>query len=80
MLVIDELFPREKWPLAIITDVYPSNDGLVRRVRVLTAAKKELERDVRKIVLLEREGEGERAEECGDGDGGGGRDSDGDVE
>ena len=80
VLVIDELFPREKWPLAIITDVYPSSDGLVRRVRVLTAAKKELERDVRKIVLLEREGEGERAEECGDGDGGGGRDSDGDVE
>ena len=77
VLVVDELFPREKWPLAIITDVFPSSDGLVRRVRVLTSAKKELERDVRKIVLLEREGEGDSVEEVGDGGRGDG-DSDGD--
>ena len=72
VLVIDELFPRERWPLAIITDVFPSSDGLVRRVKVRTSAKKELERDVRKIVLLEREGEGERAMDVGDGGGDGG--------
>ena len=52
-----------------------SSEGLVRRVRVLTSGKKELERDVKKIVLLEREGEGDSAEEAGDGGGGG--DSDG---
>ena len=75
VLVVDELFPREKWPLARIVEVYPSADGLVRRVRVITSTKRELERDVRKIVLLEREGEGDTAEDIGDG--GGGDDGDG---
>ena len=75
VLVIDELAPREYWPLAIVTDVHPGEDGLVRRINVCTSARKELERDVRKIVLLEREGEDEHVVETvggGDvGDGGG---------
>ena len=71
VLVIDELYPREHWPLAVITEVFPSEDGLVRRVLLHTAAKKELERDIRKVVLLEREGEGEKVDELVDGGGGG---------
>ena len=59
VLVVDELFPREQWPTAVIMEVFPSSDGLIRRVRVRTAGKKVLERDIRKIVLLEREGEEE---------------------
>ena len=69
--------------MARVTEVSLSSDGLVRRVRVITSAKKELERDVRKIVLLEREGEFEKAEDIvdgggGDGDGGGDGGDDGD--
>ena len=80
VLVIDELFPREHWPMAVVTQTFPSDDGLVRRVLLKTSSKKEIERDVRKIVLLEREGEGEKVEEFvhgggfgdgGDDDGGG---------
>ena len=71
VLVIEDLYPREHWPLAVIIEVFPSDDGLVRRVLVHTAAKKELERDIRKIVLLEREGEGEKVDEFVHGGGGG---------
>ena len=66
--------PREHWPLAIVTNVHPGEDGLVRRINVRTSAQKELERDVRKIVLLEREGENEQVVESvsgGVGDDGG---------
>ena len=77
VLVIDELFPREHWPMAVVIDVFPGDDGLVRRVRLKTGSKKELERDVRKIVLLEREGEGEKVEEIVHGGGGDGGGSDG---
>ena len=63
VLIVDELHPCETWPLGLVTDTFPSEDGLVRRIRLKTAANKELERDVRKVVLLEREGEGERVVE-----------------
>ena len=76
VLVIDELFPREQWPMAVIMDTFPSDDGLVRRVLVKTVSQKILERDVRKIVLLEREGEGEKVEEMVKGGGAGDGDSD----
>ena len=70
VLVIDELYPREHWPLAVVVEAFPSEDGLVRRVLLRTSAKKELERDIRKIVLLER-GEGEKVDEFVHGGGGG---------
>ena len=46
-----------------MTDTVPSEDGLVRRVHIRTSSGQSLERDVRKIVLLEREGEDEKVEE-----------------
>ena len=55
--------PRERWPLAIVTGIIPSEDGLVRRVHIRTSSGQSLERDVRKIILLEREGEDEKVEE-----------------
>ena len=69
VLVIDELHPRETWPLGTITDTFPGEDGFVRRVLIKTASNKGLERDVRKVVFLEREGEGERVEEVVNGGG-----------
>ena len=61
------------WPLAIVTKVHPGEDGLVHRINLRTSAWKELERDILKVVLLEREGENETVVEAveGDGDGGG---------
>ena len=63
VLHVEESLPRERWPLAIVTDTVPSEDGLVRRVHIRTSSGQSLERDVRKIVLLEREGEDEKVEE-----------------
>ena len=46
-----------------MTGTVPSEDGLVRRVHIRTSSGQSLERDVRKIILLEREGEDEKVEE-----------------
>ena len=73
VLVVDELSPREHWPLAVVHQTFPSDDGLVRRILLRMSSKKMIERDVRKVVLLEREGEGESVDDGGGGsdDGGG---------
>ena len=63
VLLVDEAHPRETWPLAIVTDTFPSEDGLVRRIQLRTSSNRSLERDIRKIVLLEREGDDEKVEE-----------------
>ena len=56
--------PRNKWPLAIVQDAYPSDDGLVRKIRVRmadthldkngvrTKSQSILERPVHKCILL----------------------------
>ena len=46
-----------------MTDTVASEDGLVRRIVLRTSSNRSLERDVRKIVLLEREGEDQKVEE-----------------
>ena len=46
-----------------MTDTFPSDDGIVRRVALRTSSNRSLERDIRKIVLLEREGDDEKVEE-----------------
>ena len=46
-----------------MTDIIPSEDGLIRRIVLRTSSNRSLERDVRKIVLLEREGEDQKVEE-----------------
>ena len=57
VLVVDEIQPRERWPLAVVTAAPVSGDGLQRRVELRLANGQCLERDIRKIVLLERDGE-----------------------
>jgi hypothetical protein len=56
--------PRNKWPLAKVVDVYPSEDGCVRKVRILKSdgdldrqgrrmrPRTYLDRPVHKLVLL----------------------------
>ena len=61
MLVVSDL-PRAQWPLGRITAVHPGADGLIRKVTVKTGSG-EVIRDVRRVCLLE--GEGEKGAEDG---------------
>ena len=53
VLIINEQTKRGHWPKAIVQEVMPDSNGLVRRVRVRTADSRNLMRDIRKICLLE---------------------------
>ena len=53
VLVMDESTKRGQWPKALVQDVMPDSNGLVRRVRLRTADAQTLIRDIRKICLLE---------------------------
>ena len=64
VIIKDDNQPRNKWQLARVAEVYPSDDGLVRKVKVLVADSSlnrsgqrtepvsYLERPVQKVVLL----------------------------
>ena len=52
MLICDEHTPRGVWPMAVVTSVNVSNDGLVRSVTVRTKASSFV-RPVTKLVSLE---------------------------
>ena len=55
VLVCDDDSPRNQWPLALVTEVIPSRDNLVRKVRIVTAKdgeRKVFERPIHKLVLL----------------------------
>ena len=53
VLMCDEDIPRNKWPLARITKVYPSSDGLVRKVQLKQASgDKLLDRPIHKLILI----------------------------
>ena len=71
VLLVDEAQPRGQWPLAVVMDTVPSVDGLVRRVTLRTSSNQSLERDIRKVVLLEREGDDDDSVEEEIVDGGG---------
>ncbi|KAG1655535.1 hypothetical protein GQR58_024454 [Nymphon striatum] len=52
VIIVNESTPRNLWPLAIVTEVLPSSDGLVRSVKVKTKSS-EFVRPITKLVLLE---------------------------
>lgn len=55
VLVCDGESPRNQWPLALVTEVIPSQDNLVRKVKIVTAQdgeRKFFERPIHKLVLL----------------------------
>lgn len=51
VLVKDECNPRCQWPLARVNQIYPSEDGLVRKVKVMIGSST-YDRPVHKLVLL----------------------------
>lgn len=61
VLICEDSSPRNKWPLARVTQVYPSDDGLVRKVSLFyteSGNKKLLDRPVHKLILVHRPKEG----------------------
>ena len=51
MLLVDFNAPRGKWNLALVKDVYPGSDGVVRNVLVKTASG-EYKRSVQKCCVI----------------------------
>ena len=55
VLIRDETCPRNQWPLAKVTEVLPSDDGLVRKVRLLvtrSGTRKVFDRPIHKLILF----------------------------
>ena len=53
VLIMDEDTPRNKWAMGRVTEVFPSEDGLVRKVDLKVAGSASaLKRPVTKLVLL----------------------------
>ena len=53
VLVINELAPREKWPMARVIQTFPDSHGHVRRVRLQNQHDRQFDREITKLVLLE---------------------------
>ena len=53
VLIVDESTKRGHWPKAVVKEVMPDSNHLVRRVRVRTAYGSEFVQDIRKFCLLE---------------------------
>jgi hypothetical protein len=59
----DDDAARNNWPLGKIVEVFPSDDGLVRKVRVLVSDGGKLsllDRPVHKLVLIVAREDGEK--------------------
>lgn len=52
MLVLDEKCPRGKWPKGLVVEIYPDNQGYVRKADI-RMANGTVQRDVRSLCLLE---------------------------
>ena len=55
VLLQDDDLPRNQWPLTLVTKVFPSKDGCIRKVQLLLTREgrwKFLERPIHKTILL----------------------------
>ena len=59
VLMVDEIQPRERWSLAVVVDFDRSEDGETRRYKLRTSNGQTFDRDIRKLVVLERGDDGE---------------------
>ena len=53
LVLLVQSTPRNVWPLARVSKIFPSTDGLVRSVEVTTADGSTYQRPISKIVMLE---------------------------
>ena len=56
VLMLDETLPRNQWPLARVTEIHTSDDGLVRSVKIKTSSGV-YDRPIHKLCLLEKAAE-----------------------
>ena len=68
VLMVDEIQPRKRWALAVVVDFDQSEDGETQRYKLRTANGQLFERDIWKIVVLERGDDGEVIVLEGEGD------------
>ena len=68
VLMVDEIQPRERWNLAVVVDFDCSEDGETRRYKLRTSNGQTFDRDIRKLVVLERGDDGEVIVLEGEGD------------
>ena len=54
VLMVDEIQPRERWSLAVVAESERSEDGFTRKYKVRTSNGQIYERDIQKLVILER--------------------------
>ena len=52
ILLKDEEASRNRWPMGVISETFPSEDNLVRSVNVRLASGSVLKRPITKLVLL----------------------------
>jgi hypothetical protein len=63
VIVRDDDLARNNWPLGKVVEVYPSDDALVRKVRILVSHGgkfSHLDRPVHKLVLIVAQEDGEK--------------------
>ena len=53
VLMVNEQVSRGNWPKAVVTEVLPDQNNMVRRVRVRTGDNRTFLRDIWKLCLLE---------------------------
>ena len=53
VLVVDDTVKRNLWPLGVVTEIFTDQFGHVRRVNLRKSNGNVLQRDVRKLCLLE---------------------------
>ena len=58
VLIADDGFSRAKWPMGVVSEIYPGKDGFVRAVKIRTA-KGFLTRPIQRLHMLEIESESE---------------------
>ena len=53
VLLIEEDVPRNRWPMAKVVEVFPSSDGLLRKVSLkVSGSNVPLKRPMVKLILL----------------------------
>jgi hypothetical protein len=58
VLMVDKRCPHGEWPLAVVEDIFPDKDGVIRIVMVRTESGS-FKRHIRQLCLIEEAKEGE---------------------
>ena len=68
VLMVNEIQPRERWALAVVVDFERSENGETQRYKIRASNGQLFDRDIQKLVVLERGDDGEVIVLEGEGD------------